>query len=374
MIRTKVMIAITQSNQGGAQRYVYDLACALPSDRYNVVVVAGGNGALVDKLASAGIRTITLSSLVRSISFFGDIATFAALWKSIGKERPDILHTNSSKMGLIGGIIGRMRGVRKIVFTAHGWAFRAPHSAPIRLLLYVLSMKIVALSHRTIAVSEAIARDIPILVRRRCVVIHNGIPPIDFASRSDAHANIRRVCPSIQEGFWLGTVAELHPVKGIDVAIEAFSRIAHLLPGAQYIVAGEGTERARLQRLIEERGLAQRIHLIGFVDASTILKGFDAFVLPSRFEGLSYALLEASAASLPIIASRVGGIPEVITDEETGLLIAPGDTEALGAAILRVTRDVDLRNHLGSAASARVREYYSLAAMVAEIETVYDTR
>ncbi len=373
MTRQKVVIGITQANFGGAQRYVYDLATSLPSDQYDILVVAGGGGILTDKLAKASVRTSILADLARSIRPAGDFSTLIRLYKLLRTERPDILHTNSSKMGLLGGIAGRLAGVPHIVFTAHGWAFNAPVSRVTRSVLYALSMLIITLSDRTIAVSKAVASHIAPSLRSRCIVVHNGIPEMTFASREDARTGLK-TRGAIPEGFWLGTIAELHPVKGHVFAIEAFARIAPEFPEAQYLIIGEGSEHKHITHIIKQKGLEGRVHVVGFMDARATLKALDAFVLPSLSEGLSYAVLEAGAAGVPIIASAVGGIPEIITDGTTGLLVRPRDSAALANAFARIMRDSGLRERLAHAAATHIRSSFSIEHMLRGVRDAYRAR
>lgn len=372
MAQQKVVIGIThQEHFGGAQRYVYDLATSLPPDLYDTCVIVGQEGTLTHKLVSASVRTVNIPNLKRKVTLWGDIQTAVYLWKFLHREHPDVLHLNSSKMGLIGSIIGRLCGVPRIVFTVHGWAFHAPVSALKRALLYVFSMLIVLFSHRTICVSQYVANAIPKQLRKKAIIIHNGLPNPVFIPREEARAKLSTY--GIREDrLWFGTVAELHPVKDHATAIRAFAHIAETTPNFEYLIIGEGTERKNLEQLVKQEKLEGRVHFTGFVsDVSTLLQGLDVFVLPSLSEGLSYALLEAGAAGLPIVTTNTGGMPEVIQNNETGLLVPAHNAEALSEALRIVGNDEALRTKLGTAAREHITNAFSLEAMVAATRATY---
>ena len=365
-MQTKVLLGITQSNQGGAQRYVYDLARSLSPERYAVTVVSGSEGPLQERLKKIGIRSIPLPSLQRSISIGNDLRTLITLYRLLRSERPDVFHTNSSKMGVLGALAGRAAGVPCIVFTAHGWAFQAPKLSKIkRAFYYILSITAVALSHVTIAVSEAVVSDLPHILRARVVVIYNGVDEMLLRPRDEARQQICSQYPTLPtDGFWFGTVAELLPVKGHVTAINAFADLVDEYPDARYLIAGDGPERESLEKLVQEKDLEGRVIFLGFVPANEIFKALDTFILPSSFEGLGYVLLEASVAEIPIVASHTGGIPEVLNDNVSALLVPVGDVKALTMALRRIISNTPLRLDLARAALSQVRDKFSLHTMV----------
>jgi glycosyltransferase involved in cell wall biosynthesis len=152
--RKKILLLITKSTQGGAQRYVFDLATALPAQQYDVVVAVGGEGELGDNLKKAGLKVYSLKSLKRNISITDDIRAFFSLLKIIRKERPDILHINSSKAGAFGTLIGRILRVPKIIFTSHGWAFNEDRPKWQKIVLKTIHWITIMLSHVTIVVAR----------------------------------------------------------------------------------------------------------------------------------------------------------------------------------------------------------------------------
>jgi glycosyltransferase involved in cell wall biosynthesis len=312
----KVLFVITKSNWGGAQKYVYDLATNLPKESFSITVALGGTGEaaappglLAKRLAEAGVRTVFLASLARDIHLPQECASFLELLRVIGEERPDVLHLNSSKVGALGALAGRMRGVPRIVFTAHGWAHREPRPWHERVLIWLTSWITILLAHRVIAVSHYDYHDAPVLFsRRKIAVIHNGI---------DLHPTLgsgERVRSAFPPGVQItGTIGDLSKNKNHISLVEQARANPHLYVA---IVGSEGPERGHLEAKIREYRLEERVKIFGFIPANEVLRGFDVFALPSLKEGLPYVLLEARIAGLPIVANRVGGVGEVLDAED----------------------------------------------------------
>ncbi len=368
-MRKKILFVITKSNWGGAQRYVYDLATGLPTEDFEVVVALGGAGALKNKLETANIRTISLSSLERDINPLRDVVSFFVLWKLFRTEHPDIVHLNSAKASGLGALAGRVAGIRKIIFTAHGWAFNEERSILFRLVVKIVSWITVILSHKTIAVSKAVQNDTNAwpFIKNKVTTVYNGVEEIEFFTRDEARASLLRQAsiPLPQSAFIVGTIAELHKNKGLEYSIKAFAGLIPKNPELYYFILGDGEEKECLNALVEHHKLQGRVFLLGFVeDASRYLKAFDAFILPSVKEGLPYVILEAGLAGLSVIASEIGGIPEIIENEKTGLFIKPRDTGGISTAIHALLNNQKKYSELGNELKKRVSCVFSLKKML----------
>src|SRR5574343_2108766 len=257
--KIKILYVITKSNFGGAQKYVYDLARSLPTDQFEVIVALGGEGILAEKLANSHVCTICIPSLERDVSFFKDFATLITFWKLFRKERPDVVHLNSAKASGLGALAGRLALVRKIVVTAHGWAFNEDRSALSRALITFFSWITVLLAHKTIAVSDAVKNDTgkwP-FVHNKITTIRNGISAPQFTTCEDSRCELESVSKITfpTDAFIIGTVAELHKNKGLAYALNVFAQIAPKNPHIFYIIFGEGEERADLEKIIKEHSL-----------------------------------------------------------------------------------------------------------------------
>lgn len=379
-MKKKVLFVITKSNFGGAQKYVYDLATNLPKEQFEVVVVLGGEGTLAEKLCAAGVRTIPLPSLLRDVNPFKDLASFFALRKTFCAERPDIVHLNSAKAGGIGALAARCTDVPRIVFTAHGWAFNEERGSLSRFLIKFFSWLTVVLAHKTIAVSDAVYSDTKgwLFVQGKITTIKNGTSEPQFIARDEARAFMARradieITP---DTFIIGTIAELHPNKGLTHGIRTVMDMAKTFPHILYLIAGDGEQKEELVAHIREQELGeQHIRLLGFIpDAAKYLKAFDCFVLPSVKEGFPYVILEAGLASLPVIATSVGGIPEVIDDTKTGLLVSSHNVGALTHALEWMIENPEKRNELGSALSEKVLRDFSPSRMSTATIALYEEK
>ncbi len=375
-----VLFLITKSNWGGAQRYVYDLATNLDPLQFQPMVGFGGNGELATKLTEAGIKTIQLSALARDISFSKELRAIVQIVKIIRRERPQVLHINSSKAGLYGALIGRLLRVPRVIFTSHGWAFNESRPAWQKFLFKTLHWLTVLLSHETIAVSGALKAQLTWLgTARRMTVVRLGRSIPSFKSRDDARQLIEmRVTDSayslmdFHDDTWVGTIAELHPIKNLAVAIDAMSALVHAYPKLRYVIIGEGQERDRLRAQIAHLGLEAHVFLVGALpEAARFLKAFDLFVLPSKSEGAGYVLLEAGLADVPVIATNVGGIPELITSGQTGTLVPPEAVDALTTAIRELLENEAKQGDYTKRLHA-ICEEYSIARMVTETSRVYN--
>jgi glycosyltransferase involved in cell wall biosynthesis len=241
----RILYVITKANWGGAQRYVYDLATAAKEAGHEVLVATGAEGALTQKLREAGVATRSIESMRRDVGVWAEVRALHSLMRIVRDFAPDVIHGNSSKGGGFAGVAGRLCGVAHIVFTAHGWAFNEDRPWAQKKLITFFHWLTILLSHTTICVSHAIARDVAHLpfVQKRLRVIYNGIAPAPLLSRSDARA---RLAPQLTAPLWIGVVAELHPIKQLTVLIKAFARLAARRADIHLVLIGEGEERTRL--------------------------------------------------------------------------------------------------------------------------------
>jgi glycosyltransferase involved in cell wall biosynthesis len=332
--KKKVLFLITKSNWGGAQRYVYDLATNLDKNQFEAVVALGGDGTLKQLLVHAGIRVIPLHTLERDISIKKELAFIKELWQVLRIEKPDILHVNSSKAGAVGTFLGRLSRVPRVLFTAHGWAFNEDRPVWQKLIIKKIHWLTVLFSHKTIAVSNAIVRqmDWP-FAQSKMKVIHPGRSIGVMYEKTEARAQLASENPELQSHVsdpWILTIAELHPIKRLNVLIDAMAHVCMNNDSVRSIIIGEGSQRDVLEAQIKKRNLTKRVFLVGSItEAARFLPAGDLFVLPSKSESYGYVLHEAGLAMLPVIATNVGGIPDVISHNKTGRLIRPDDTDAL---------------------------------------------
>jgi glycosyltransferase involved in cell wall biosynthesis len=367
----RVLYVITKSNWGGAQRYVFDMATAAKDQGYTVRVVSGREGELTDRLREAGIAVSPIPSMQRDVRLASDFKVFRELLAIVHDFKPDVIHGNSSKAGALVSLAGRVAGVRRIIFTAHGWAFNEERPFWQKLLIGFIHYLTVLLSHVTICNSEATMRDIRWMpfVGRKVAVVHHGIHPFSVLPKDEARAVL---APRLAARTWIGTIAELHPVKGLDALIQAVEHVIPDFPDVGLVIIGEGQERGYLEHLIKIEGMIERVVLAGHVqNAPQYLAALDIFVLPSHSESLGYALLEAGMAGLPAIGTTVGGIPEILEEGRTGLLVPPNDPPALYRAIERLLKNGELRSQLAEALHEKVMTEFNPEQMHAKTFELY---
>jgi glycosyltransferase involved in cell wall biosynthesis len=368
---TRILYVITKANFGGAQRYVYDLAVAAHEKGFDVSVAYGTPGILVDRLLAAHIRTIPIENLARDVSVLKELTAFRELLRLFKQERPDIVHLNSAKAGGLGALAARLAGVPHIVFTAHGWAFNEQRPGWQKALIRMLSGVTVTLAHTTLCVSEATRRDIRWVPfsKKKLTVIHNGITCAPQKDRIEARA---KLLPGHDERFWIGMLSELHPTKRVIDAIIAMQSLVQTHPNVVLVILGEGEERIRLEKEVAARGLEKHVFLIGFVaDGPSYLQAFDLFLHASLSEALGYVILEAGCANLPVVATRVGGVPEIIENGQNGLLVPPRQPLALAQAVLSLMDAPLIRARLADTLHDTVLQHFSKEAMSAETFAAY---
>lgn len=371
--KKKVLILITKGNFGGAQRYVYEIATNIPKNDFDVVVACGEGETLKNKLRESGIRVIEIRSSKRNINIIRDIKLFFELLKIIKQEKPDVLHLNSSKIGGIGSVIGRIQKVPNIVFTAHGWAFNENRNILSKIIIKFLHSVTILLSHRTIAVAEKIKTSISSFsfIKNKMVIIYNGIKNYKLltAKESSEKLGIEK------DKMVIISIAELHSNKGLDIAIKSISLLSKKMQEKiNYLIIGNGEERDSLEKLIRDLDLENNVRLVGFLpDAKIFLSAANIFLLPSRTEALPYVILEAGLAGLPIIATSVGGIPEIIKDMQNGILVPPNNSKEIAEAISYYLDHKDKQKEFGKNIKQTILELFPFSKMISETLKIYNS-
>jgi glycosyltransferase involved in cell wall biosynthesis len=359
--RIRILHVIASLGFGGAERLVLSAANGLPPDRFDQAVCClDGPGARADE---AGVPVFSVGSFpgVRHPR------AFARLFGVIRTFRPAIVHTHLQSANLYGRLAARMAGVPIVVATEHNVYADKPRR-------YVFVER--RLAHKTdaiVAVSREVQRflsrqlDIPASAIR---VLHNGVSlPLPSAPAVAALRERMRIAPG---GVRLATVASLTAKKGHDVLLGALAQLRDRGLSWALALAGEGAERPRIAQIVAERGLGDRVHLLGAVpNVADVLAATDIFVLPSRVEGLPLALLEAMLVGRPAIATAVGGVPEAIESGVNGVLVPAGDEAALADAIATLAASADLRDRLGAAARQTIEQGFTEQRYVDSLSALY---
>ncbi len=354
MAKKSILYIITKSIWGGAGKYVYDLSTNLTED-FNVSVAAGERDTLARKLTEANIPYYEIKNFQRDINFIKEPLAFFEILNLLLKLKPDIVHTNSSKAGGTVGLatfIYKMITFRKLktIFTVHGWAFSEDRTKLNLFLIKLLSGLTAVFSDKIICVSEYDRQiGLKIAPERKLITIHNGVSVKNFLNREEAQKKLMgKTSPLV-----IGTIAEWHKNKGLFYFLEAVKNIE-----ADIVMIGGGEDKEKLYQYA--KGM-KNIYLHEFIsNASSYLKAFDVFVLPSIKEGLPYTILEAILAEVPVVATNVGGIPEIINDA-----IQPKNSQQLAErikkAINKPTREI----------KERIEREFSLEKMIRETKQLY---
>jgi len=417
--KKRVLFVITQSEMGGAQRFLYNLLSRLDKNRYEIMVAvsADGGGELFKLIGSLQIRTNELVHLRRNISPIQDILAVFELRRLIRKFRPNIIFLNSSKAGFIGSLAakftsyhlpipihsnidsmnhwknkwkienGKWKMRPKVIYRIGGWSFNDPWPKWKKWLFIVLE-KISAKWKDIIIVNNQHdleqARKLKIKPREKIVLIYNGLDvyKMDFLPREKAimeigkfrNLEIKKINYPITEllnyKFIIGTIANFYPPKGLKYLVETAEHFKNK-DEVVFVVIGDGQERGELENLIDQKGLRKKVLLLGQIpDAYKYLPAFDIFVLPSVKEGFPWVVIEAMAAKLPVVATKVGAVPEIIEDGKNGFIVEPARPEQIAAKIQDLLNDDHLRQELGIQAHQTVLFKFELDKMVKQVENL----
>jgi len=353
---------------GGAERFLVELCRALPTDRYQVLVSpVSGDGPWADDLRQAGIELFPLR--VRSHRELSAALRLARFMRQRGVE---IVHTHL----FVGGVFGRLAALLArvpVMVTTEQNAYAPGHLLP---RMQVLTDALLArMTDRLVAVSQG-TRDYLIQVERvppaKIEVVPNAIPWPRPVPPPQAEA-VRRDLGAEGRFPFLGTVARLTPQKGLSYLLQALTRLRARFPNLYCVIVGEGELRAELESLARRLGLENHVRFCGLRrDVPAILQNLDLFVLPSLFEGLPVALLEAMAAGRPVVATRVAGSSEVIEDGVNGRLVPPADAVALAEAMAALLNDRERAEALARRGQERVRQRYAIDRVARAYERIYE--
>lgn len=377
----KILYIITKSNWGGAQRHVFDLALNAKKQGYDVVVALGGNGILRARLEENSISTRVISELGRDVSVGKDTGSFKEIFNIIRREKPDVVHLHSPKAAGLGAVAARILRVKKIIYTVHGWAFNENRPLHQKAAIIFFSWLTTLLVHTVILLSEKELGQTLLfpLVKNKTVLIPLGIDSPTFISVDGARQvmakKIDMPFPDFNKKIIVGTIAELHPNKGLTYLLSALLEIKESHPEIITLLIGDGEQKNLLAEFIKTNSLEKHVYLIGYLEsASEYMKAFNIFILPSVKEGLPYTLLEAGYATLPVITTTVGGIPEIIEDMKSGVLIQPRKPAEIAHAITFYAEHLDVARQYARNLNESVKKKFALERMVAETVKVYETK
>jgi glycosyltransferase involved in cell wall biosynthesis len=381
--RIKILRVIARLNMGGPALHVAYLTEGLTKRGYDTTLVAGSLARGEDSMAfvadARGVEVVRIDELGREISPLRDLMATIRLARLIRKERPQILHTHTAKAGTVGRLAARLAGSRKppiVVHTFHGHVLRG-YFGPVRTLLFrLLERWLAAGTTALIAVSPQVRDDLVSLgvaPRERFVVIRLGIELDErVAPEEDGRGESRRYLGIPGDRFAVGWIGRMTAVKRTDDVLIAFKSLRDSGVDAVLCMVGDGPDRLPLEQRAQELGLARDTVFLGYQeDVAPFYAAFDVLVLPSGNEGTPVTVIEALAAERPVVATRVGGVPDVVRDGEDGFLVEAGATEELADRLGRLARDPDLRARMGKKGRERVLPRYAVKRLVDDVDELY---
>lgn len=361
---------------GGVPNHVLTLTCGLAL-RHDVTVFCGAlDAGHAQTLAASGIPVRYIP--FRRLPHPDDIRVLAGLVTQLRRDRFDVVHTHTSKAALVGGIAARLARVPAIINTAHNLGYLALQRRFLRELFRLYDRTLFALTaHRVVTVSERVRLGVlagGIAKADKVVAIHNGIDLSRFEARATAAAAaaLRAEFDLTAKHCVVAVVARLVWFKGIDVLIAALPSVLSRSPEVRVVIAGAGPLRDALDVQARALGVSAALIFLGErSDIPAILAAADIFALPSVSEGLPISILEAMATGKPVVASAVGGVPELVSDGETGFLVPARDPRGLAEALVFLADNPAARVRMGTAGRAHVAAAFTTARMVGRTESLY---
>ncbi|MBW1943654.1 MAG: glycosyltransferase family 4 protein [Deltaproteobacteria bacterium] len=343
---------------------------------YEVELACAPGGRLIDLVQDSGMEVRIFRNLVQPLSPYRDLRAAMDLFLFLRKNPYHVVHTHNSKAGFVGRLAAAMARVPVIVHTVHGFAFHDQEPRWRQVLFLNLERLASHWCQKMIFISQPLldwGLKEHIVPREKTVKIYSGIQlehfhPVD----GDEKNRIREKWKLRPEEAVIGIVSKLWEGKGHATLIEAVKELTKDIKDVRLVIVGEGYLQDELVKQVARLGLGDRVLFTGFqMDVSEIIATFDVAVLPSFFEGMGRVILEAMAMAKPVVASRVGGIPDLVEDGRNGFLVQPGDVKALAAAIKRLLTDKELAGEMGSRGRKMVDEKFNSDIMVRSIEEVY---
>ena len=361
-----ILILANHFNAGGISNYVFNLAHGLKARGHKVIVGSSG-GEWVGRLEERGLKHICLSLRTKSIISPKLFLAYFALKRIIKEEKIELIHSQTRVTSVLACRVSRKTGV-PFISTCHG--FFMPRWE--RLAFPCWGKMVIAISA---AVREHLIRDFRVKLER-IRLVHNGIDVnINLQPSTIDHrlsTQELKLSYGLKDGPVAGIIARLSEVKGHKYLIMAMKSVIEKIPDAQLLIVGEGKIQKELESLADKLGIGEKIRFIPAVsDTSGPLSAMDVFVMPSLQEGLGLSIMEAMLFGVPVAASEVGGIPSLVKDGITGILVKPEDSDGLALAIIDLLKNKEKASAMALAAKELIIREFSLEKMVEQTERVY---
>ena len=383
----KVVHIITRLDMGGSAQNTLKTCIGLAGDQYKIVLVSGASresnmteaesdavGFGLDLAATQGVSVEVVPALIRRIDPVMDTLALVGLMRLIRKEKPHIIHTHTSKAGILGRMAARLSGVPIIVHTPHGHVFYGHFSKILSKVFLIIERVFDIITDCTIALTTGERDDYlnkHVSKSDKLQIIHSGVDVVKFMAPLNGENKKRAslgLVPAVQV---VGTAGWLLPIKGPVYLFKAMLEVWKAHPEIKLVFVGKGELEVNLKKMAKDLGVNEKIRFLGWRNnVQEILPLFDIFVLPSLNEGMGRVIVEALAAGKPVVASNTGGIPDLVKNGETGYLVEPRDVSGLAQAINKLIEKPSLRRSMGMAGQQR-SHLFSEELMIKKIDELY---
>jgi glycosyltransferase involved in cell wall biosynthesis len=376
----KVARIVTRLNIGGVAHHVTNLMRGLDRSKYEQHLICGfeaaGEGSMREHIQAQGVAPILIPHLIGNPRLNAlDIMAFAHILRLFRRQRPMIVHTHTSKAGLLGRVAARLTGVPIIVHTFHGLVLKSHYGALKTNGVRAAERWLARFSDRLITVSN---EDKKTLLAYRVApahiieVIPLGLELDQFINSRKRRGVLHRELGLDATSRLIGIVGRIAPIKNHRLFFDAMVRVLKKHTTAHVIVAGDGELRHEMEDHVREMSIANRVSFLGWrQDLPQVYADLDVLVISSNNEGTPVSAIEAMAAGRAVVATRVGGLPDVISDGETGYLVAPGNVEQLASAVERALEDCETTDRLRCNARESVKDKFTVARLTADIDSLY---
>lgn len=378
--RVKVLRIIGRLNVGGPAIHVVNLTAGLCSDRYQPLLVAGteseAEGSMLDFALSHGVKPTVIPEIVTAFSLAPRDGK--ALWKLywlMRKERPHIVHTHTAKAGFLGRLAARLAGVPLIVHTFHGHVLHGYYGPVKNALLRRVERSWASFTDRLVTVSEQVKNELigyGIAKAEKITIVPLGFDLEPFLVSHTHQGEFRREMGLSDEIKLVGIVGRIFTIKNHAMFLESAAQISAREPTARFVIVGDGVLRPALEQQARRLGIADRVLFTGWRrDLPRIYADLDLLVVSSDNEGTPVSAIEAMASSCPVVATRVGGLPDLIADRKTGILVPPRQPEALTNAVLCLLHDPQIARELGRNGRDSVRHRFTVQRLLSDTDDLY---
>jgi len=378
----RVLRVIARLNMGGPAIHVTNLAAGLETRGYHTTLVAGslawGEDSMAFLAERLGVSVVSVPEIQREISVLHDLRSVRRIASIVREERPHILHTHTAKAGAIARAAALLAADARppvVLHTFHGHVLKGYFKPGRTAVFREVERSLARASNVLVAVSPEVRDDLVelgVAPREKFAVVRLGIPLAERLDDATTERDYRRLYGISPDAFVVGWVGRMTGVKATGAVLEIVRATRDRGVDAVLCMVGDGPDRDRLEQLARDLGVARECFFAGYQsEIAGFYRLFDAFVLPSVNEGTPVSAIEALASGTPVVANRVGGVPDVVRDGEDGFLVEAGDVEGAARRLADLAADPALRARLGESGRARVLERYSVARLVDDVDRLY---